>query len=190
MDLPLVEKKTFVKADYSEKLFNPGDYENCIFEHCNFFRADLSGSRFTGCTFRNCHLSGAKLMRTALKDTCFDQCKMQGLAFDQCDHFLFSAEFRKCQMQLCSFYGVKMKTTLFSGCQLGEADFTNADLTASVFDDCDLAGAVFEQTILEQADLRTARFYTLDPEKNRIGKAKFAVSGITGLLMKYDIEIE
>jgi len=30
----------------------------------------------------------------------------------------------------------------------------------------------------------------IDPEVNRIKKAKFSVSGVPGLLNKYDIEIE
>ena len=69
-------------------------------------------------------------------------------------------------------------------------DFTEADLTNSVFDNCDLAGAKFEKTILEKADLRTSHNYSIDPEINKIKKAKFSVHGITGLLDKYDIEIE
>jgi fluoroquinolone resistance protein len=44
--------------------------------------------------------------------------------------------------------------------------------------------------LLEKADFRTAYNYSIDPEKNRIKKAKFSIFGVTGLLDKYDIEIE
>jgi uncharacterized protein YjbI with pentapeptide repeats len=72
---------------------------------------------------------------------------------------------------------------------LGELDLTECDLTGSVFDNCDLKGAVFENTIIEKADFRTSFNYSIDPQTNRIKKAKFSLSGIAGLLHKYDIEI-
>jgi fluoroquinolone resistance protein len=42
----------------------------------------------------------------------------------------------------------------------------------------------------EKTDFRTAINYSIDPENNRIKKAKFNFSEIFGLLDKYDIEIE
>jgi hypothetical protein len=53
-----------------------------------------------------------------------------------------------------------------------------------------MANATFENTILEKADLRTSYNYLIDPEINRIKKAKFSKEGIVGLLHRYDIEIE
>jgi hypothetical protein len=49
--------------------------------------------------------------------------------------------------------------------------------------------SIFENTLLEKADLRTAFNYSIDPEMNRVKKAKFSIAGVTGLLDKYDIEI-
>ena len=83
-----------------------------------------------------------------------------------------------------------MKKTKFVCCSLKEADFTDTDLSLSVFEDCDCLGSVFQNTNLEKADLRTAMNYTIDPEVNRIRKAKFSYSGISGLLTKYDLDIE
>ena len=68
-------------------------------------------------------------------------------------------------------------------------DFTEADLNNASFDNCDLIGAKFEKTNLEKADLSTSFNYSIDPELNRIKKAKFSIDGIAGLLDKYDIEI-
>jgi uncharacterized protein YjbI with pentapeptide repeats len=64
------------------------------------------------------------------------------------------------------------------------------DLTASVFDNCDFTRAIFENTIIEKTDFRTSFNYSINPEINRIKKAKFSLSGIIGLLAKYDIDIE
>jgi len=71
-----------------------------------------------------------------------------------------------------------------------EVDFTECDLTEAVIDGCNLSGARFEHTILEKADLRTSIAYSIHPEANRIKRAKFSASGLTGLLDRYDIDIE
>jgi hypothetical protein len=50
--------------------------------------------------------------------------------------------------------------------------------------------ANFEQTTLEKSDFRTSYNYSINPELNRIKKAKFSLNAIAGLLTKYDIVIE
>ena len=85
---------------------------------------------------------------------------------------------------------MKIKKTKFINCGLQEVDFTGADLTGGIFNTCDLAGATFDKTQLEKADLRTAYNYSINPELNKIKKAKFSLPGIAGLLDKYDIEID
>ncbi len=49
---------------------------------------------------------------------------------------------------------------------------------------------LFENTILDKTDFRTAYNFSIDPSINRMKKARFSVSGLPGLLSKYDIEIE
>jgi uncharacterized protein YjbI with pentapeptide repeats len=73
---------------------------------------------------------------------------------------------------------------------LQEVDFTESDLSGSAFDNCDLSGALFENTNLEKTDFRSAFNYTINPEINRMKKARFSLSGIVGLLGKYGIVIE
>jgi fluoroquinolone resistance protein len=137
-----------------------------------------------------CNLSLAKLERTAFRDVVFKECKMLGLHFENCNEFGLAFSFENCQLSHSSFYRTKIKKTNFKNSLLKEADFTECDLTGSVFQNCDLAGAIFENTILEKADLRTSFNYSIDPENNRIRKAKFSILEISGLLDKYDIEID
>jgi uncharacterized protein YjbI with pentapeptide repeats len=75
-------------------------------------------------------------------------------------------------------------------CSLREVDFTSADLSETVFERCDLTMAIFSQTNLEKADFTTAFNYQIDPEQNRMKKARFSPEGIAGLLVKYKIVIE
>ena len=87
-------------------------------------------------------------------------------------------------------FKVKLKRTKFRNCSLHEVEFAEADLSGSVFSDCDLNGAMFENTVLEKVDFRTSGNYSIDPDLNRIKKAKFSMPGIVGLLDKYDINVE
>jgi len=50
--------------------------------------------------------------------------------------------------------------------------------------------AIFQKTVLEKADFRSAFNYSIDPDQNRITKARFSRLGVVGLLDKYRIEIE
>ncbi|HKO82951.1 MAG TPA: pentapeptide repeat-containing protein, partial [Chitinophagaceae bacterium] len=116
--------------------------------------------------------------------------KMLGLRFDNCSEFGLAFSFDTCSLNHSSFYQTKIKKTGFRNSQLQEVDFTECDLSQSVFDNCDFTNAKFENTLLEKADFRTSFNYSIDPEINKIKKAKFSLPGVTGLLNKYDIEIE
>jgi len=181
--------ETFDKKDFSSEPLQKGAYEHCIFNHCNFSGSDLSSIRFIDCIFTGSNLSLSRLDKTVLRDVQFRDCKMVGLHFEQCDPFGLSFGFEGGQLDQSSFYRTKLKKTVFKNIQLKEVDLTECDLTSAVFDHCDLAGATFENTILEKADLRTSFNYSIDPERNRVKKAKFSLQGLPGLLNKYDIEI-
>lgn len=178
--------KTFDRTDTLAK----GEYENCIFNSCNFSDQDFSHYKFIDCTFNSCNLSLAKLNNTAFREVKFKDCKMLGLRFDTCYEFGLSFSFEGCQLNHSSFYKTKIKNTFFKNSQIQETDFAEADLTGATFDNCNLLQAIFDHTILEKYGLRTSYNYSIDPETNRIKKAKFSISGVSGLLGKYDIVIE
>ena len=49
--------------------------------------------------------------------------------------------------------------------------------------------ATFDNTILEKVDFKTSFNYAIDPEQNRVKKARFSLVGVAGLLDKYGVEI-
>ncbi len=149
-----ITDQTFEKKDFTGHLLKKGEYENCVFSHCNLSGADLSE-----------------------------------MVWD-CNEFGLSFNVQGCTLDQSSFYQVKLKKTVFRNTQLKEADFTACDLTEAVFDNCDLLNAVFDGAVLEKSDLRTAYNYSIDPEKNRIKKARFSSAGLSGLLDKYNIQID
>lgn len=190
MERKYIEEKVFEKVDYTTEILAVADYEGCRFINCNFSHADLSDIHFIDCAFTSCDMSLAKLHKTAFRDIQFKDCKLMGLHFYNGNNMLFSAGFDNCILNFSSFYKMNLKKTEFKNCTLHEADFTEADLTSAMFHNCDLLKATFENTILEKADLRTSFNYSIDPNINRIKKAKFSIPAVIGLLDKYDIQIE
>lgn len=193
-----IEEETFDKVDFTQNPLNKGEYEYCTFVNCNLAYTDFSELKFLECEFTGCNLSLIKLTQTALRDVKFKDCKMLGLNFSECNEFGFAVSFDTCILDNSSFYDptspikkrFKLKQIVFKNSQLFEVDFTECDLSSAIFDNCDLTDTIFQHTILEKADFRTAYNYSIDPELNRIKKAKFSRSGIVGLLDKYEIEID
>lgn len=190
MSLVYFEEETFEGLDFGKTTLERGEYESCHFTNCDFLAANLSDFTFVDCEFTSCNLSLAKLNKTAFRDVRFKNCKMLGLHFEHCNGFGLAFSFENCTLNDSSFYQTKIKQTVFRNCQLLAVDFTETDISESVFDQCDLQNATFDRTILEKADLRTAFNYHIDPEINRIKKAKFSLPEVVGLLGKYDIAIE
>jgi fluoroquinolone resistance protein len=189
-DKKLRENELFEKTDFTVTLLPKGEYEDCTFRNCHFYTVDLSNYIFRNCVFDGCDFSLAKLKNTALNDIKFANCKLLGVQFSECRDFLLSFGFENCLLRLAVFYKLKLRKTSFRNCNLQEADFTETDLAGSAFENCDLQRAVFDHTNLEKADFRSSFNYSINPEINRIRKARFSLTGVAGLLDKYDIEIE
>lgn len=167
-----------------------GEYEACTFVNCNFSSGDLFSIIFVDCMFDNCDVSNANISNAAFRDVKFKNCKMLGLNFESSNEFMFSVDFENCQMDHSIFFKRQLKKTIFKNCSLKSVDFGEADLTEALFDECDLTRAMFENALLLKTDFRSSFNYSIDPEQNRIKKAKFSKEGIVGLLDKYDIDIE
>ncbi len=185
----ITENKTFNKQNYSNTKLEFSEYESCIFNYCDFSNSDLSNITFIDCEFNNCNLSMIKLKSTSFKDVRFTECKLLGANFNDCKEFLLAFCFNKCNLNFATFHKLKIKSTKFKNCSLHEADFSETNLQNAKFDNCDLNRAVFENTILEKADFISSYNYSINPESNKIRKAKFSATGIIGLLDKYNIEI-
>lgn len=190
MEKTLIEDKEFKNIHFAKDALVNGKYDNCTFVACIFSEADLFEVAFIDCEFVDCDFTNQPLAQTVFRDVRFVNCKLLGLHFEHCNTLLISMTFEGCQMKLSSFYQLNLKQTHFSHCNLQELDLTEADLTEAVLDDCDLAGAIFDRTVLEKADLSTSYNYIINPEMNRVKKAKFSTDGLAGLLTQYDIVVK
>jgi len=189
MNSKYIDNKVFEQIDIRIKGMDVGEYDTCRFINCDFSEYDLSGFSFTDCEFSGCNLSLVKLNGTSIRDVKFIGCKMLGLHFDQCNDFGLSFSIKSCSMDHSVFYKKKIKQTIFTNSRLKEVDFSECDLSGSTFDNCDLLGSVFDNTNIEKVDFRSSYNYSIDPEINKMKRAKFSLQGVKGLLNKYNIEI-
>jgi uncharacterized protein YjbI with pentapeptide repeats len=190
MDKIFIEDKKYEKYNFTQKSLSKGEYDNCTFISCDFSNSDLTEIKFSECEFISCNLSLAKLVKTAFQNVKFKECKMLGLYFQNCNPFGLSVSFDSCNLSHSIFNKTKLKKTIFKNTQLHEVDYSECDLSGAIFENCDLMRATFINTMLEKADFRTSFHYSIDPEMNRIKKAKFSLISLPGLLNKYDIEID
>lgn len=82
-----------------------------------------------------------------------------------------------------------MNQTSFKGSKLKECHFTGTSLKGADFQDADLSGTIFHNCDLSKADFSTAIQYEMDPQSNKIKKAKFSLPEAVGLLRGFDIII-
>ena len=190
MDATYVEGKTFERTDFRKNPPVKADYEDCTFIGCELSEVNLSGINFISCRFEECNLSLAKLGHTGFRDTEFIGCKLLGLRFADCNENGLSVNFKRCNLRNASFYRTKLKKTLFSACDLQETDFGECDAGGSVFENCDLRLAIFDNSKLEKADFRGSVNYSIDPARNKLKKARFSLTGLPGLLEKYELDID
>ncbi|MEJ1239349.1 pentapeptide repeat-containing protein [Chryseolinea sp. T2] len=185
-----ITDKDFSKTSFREHPLARGEYENCTFSDCDFSDCDLMHFRFIDCRFITCNLSLIKTNDTSFQQASFKGCKMLGVRFDLCKTFNLSFTFDNCTLDHSSFYRLNIKKTVFRDCGLKSVDFTACDLSGSSFARCNFADAMIDRANLEKADFRDAINYRIDPEVNKMKKARFSTDGLPGLLAKYDILIE
>lgn len=175
---------TDVRSDFSQRQFF-----DCVFRHCRFERSHFSGCNFINCQFTRCELYVVDVLNAGFRDVIFDECAIVGVDFSKCNASLLSFGFSRCVLDYSSFAGTRIATTRFDKCTLRNVDFTGAELTRSSFVNCDLSAARFENTILDEADFKSAYNFTIDPRLNRIKNASFSRQNVTGLLGRFDIQI-
>lgn len=183
------EEKTFKSENFSERSLEGHFFDSCAFINCDFSKSNLRNANFSGCVFTNCNLSLPKLDACRLQDIQFIDCKIVGAEFFKCGKAFQTVSFKKCLILYCNFSDLNMKNTHFDGSKIQEAFFTNTVLHGAGFKDVDLSGTLFHNCDLTKADFSSAVRYSIDPQTNKIKKAKFSLPEAVGLLQTFEIII-
>lgn len=184
------EEKAFKSEDFSKSVLDNHVFHQCSFTQCNFSECLLRNAKFCFCTFTECNLSLVKLEGARLQDVQFVNCKIVGAEFFKCEKTFFSPSFKNCFLHYCNFSDLNMKKVTFDGSKLRENHFTNTCLSGADFRSVDLSGTVFHNCDLTKADFTGASQYDIDPQTNKIKKAKFSLPEAVRLLNGFDITIE
>lgn len=186
----LYEHQVFNAVDYSEQTLENVQFYKCKFERCDFSKSNVAEIGFEDCIFEGCNFTMTKVKDTGFRNASFKDCRVMGVNFAECSKFMFSFSFERCILDYSVFLGRNIKETSFIGCSLKEVNFSEANLTSCIFTNSDLTLTRFSNTILEKADFRGAFNFAIDPEFNKMKKAKFHLFQLEGLLYKYQLDIE
>jgi len=185
-----LENQAIESENFAKKTLQSQVFISCSFDRCDFSESLLRNTQFCSCVFINCNLSLPKLDGCRFQDVRFVDCKIVGAEFFKCEKTFFFPKFERCLLHYCNFSDLNMKKISFNGSRLRECIFTNTNLDSADFTDVDLSGTVFHSCNLSTADFTSAVRYDIDPQKNKIKKAKFSLPEVIGLLRGFDIKIE
>ena len=121
--------QTYEKVIFTDQRVNNREFDGCVFKNCDFSNSDFSSNTFLDCEFYDCNLSNLNLRGTSLKQVHFENCKLLGIQFHECDDFLFAVDFNSCNVDYASFINKKMVKAKLINSSLREVNFTSADLT-------------------------------------------------------------
>lgn len=183
------ESQVLQSKNFSKKSLEGHVFDSCSFKSCDFSESLLRNAQFCACSFENCNLSLPKLEGCRFQDVRFVGCKIVGAEFFKCEKTFFSPTFKDCVLYYCNFSGLAMKKTYFNGSKLNECHFTNTNLNSADFDRVDLSGTIFHDCDLSMANFTTAVSYDIDPQTNKVKKAKFSLPEAIGLLRGFDVTI-
>lgn len=183
------EGQLIKSEDFSKKSLEGHVFTSCSFNSCDFSESILRNAKFRSCTFVNCNLSLPKLDGCCFQDAQFIECKIVGAEFFKCEKIFFSVSFKKCMLLYCNFSNLNMKNTSFNESTLKESHFINTSLNGADFTDVDLSGTIFHNCDLCKADFSSSTRYDIDPQTNKIKKAKFSLPEAIGLLRCFDVTI-
>lgn len=182
-------EKIIKSESFSKKSLEGEDFQGCSFIGCDITESNLRNTKFCACTFTNCNLSIPKLEGCRFQDVKFIECKIVGADFFKCEKTFFSPSFKKCFLHYCNFSDLNMKNISIKDCKIHEVHFSHTLLNGAIFENTDLSGTIFHQCDLSQADFSTSSRYNIDPQTNKIKKAKFSLPEAIGLLQGFDILI-
>ncbi len=183
-----MENRDLINIDFTHFSLDV-EYYRCTFKNCNFAGMHIGKVLFEQCRFEHCNLSLLMASNTSWQEVYFCECKMTGTNLAASNGFSLSLSFEGCILSYAIFQDLKLQGTHFNRCILHEAEFSGANLSGAVFQECDFSRAMFQHTNLEGADFATAQNYSINPNLNRLRKARFSRYGLEGLLDNFGIEV-
>lgn len=165
-------------------------FEDCVFTGCRFDDRPQAGVSFISAEFRRCEFVLTKLAGVTLAGVLFSECKLLGVHFTECNKFGFAPSFEGCLIDQSVFQQNTWKKGRFVKNLIRSCDFMECGLREAVFDDTTFENTRFSQCDLSRADFRSAAGYAIDPQGNRISKARFSMPEAESFLTFLGIRLD
>lgn len=156
----------------------------------NYTANDLAGAELEDVLFEACSLVATNLTDTRFSSVTFERCKLIGVDFRKCRAFpSVDVSFVDCVLDACNFSDLALRKQKFVSCDVRRCVFLRTDLSDADFSHSDLDESIFHECDLRRADFSRARNYLVDPNGNKIAKAKFSLPEAVSLLRGFEIEL-
>lgn len=184
-------EQTFTSLDLDKVQLRDCEFYDCTFIRCSFVESVFYHVRFIGCCFQHCDLSMFGVPNSTFSETQFEESKVVGVDWTQADWPLtrlgIPLAFSKCAISYSTFLGLNLRGIKIRDCVALEVDFREADLTRADLKGTDLSESMFGSTILIEADLSSARNYSIAPGQNTLKGARFSLPEAVSLLYNMGI---
>ncbi|MGE5431346.1 MAG: pentapeptide repeat-containing protein [Syntrophomonadaceae bacterium] len=180
--------ENFSGREFANSELKDTEFTDCTFDKMNFEKTRLKYVRFENCTFNKSNLSLVRINGSRFIDCKFTDCKMIGINWQEAEAPI-EIIMDKCKLDYSIFYGLDLRRIEITESFAKEVNFENADLSKGKFNGTDFSSSKFKNTNLSFSDLREATNYDINPEFNKIKKAKFSMPEAMTLLQCFDIEI-
>jgi len=183
--------QVFEKVSLEQGRLVSSEFHDCTFDGCSFVETIFRNCRFVNSVFRDCDLSLTQVPHCSFTDTRFEKSKVIGVDWTRAHwpatRLGESIGFFECAISHSTFIGLKMPRIQIRDCVAVDVDFREAGLVGADFAGTDLSESLFLATDLTEADLSRARNYQIDPSRNDVTKARFALPEAMSLLYGLDI---
>ena len=146
------ENLVFEGCDYADATVRAVHFRRVRFERVAFARATLPSAMFVDAAFATCDLAGARMERASLSRVELSGCRVIGARFPRLNADNVVA--RETSFELAEFASGRITSTRFERCDLRGATFREMDLRGVVFQGCNLRNADFRGCKLQGVDLR------------------------------------
>lgn len=189
-----IEDQRFENLSYKNELMEDIEYDDCIFEKCQFTEVKMIGCIFNQCEFRDCEFKLVKFDHCRMQNASFYNSLLMGINWDELQGGgakSFPVEtFSKCVLKYNNFIKAYLTKFDFSTCTIMDCYFLECTLMKANFKDVVFKRTSFSECNMSESDFRGAIDYSIDLLTSKIKKAKFSFPEVIALLDSLDISIE
>lgn len=186
-------EEAFELIELKEKTIESKRFEACTFKKCQFTEAEFRQCEFVDCEFIHCNLSMAKFINTGFNEAVFENCKLIGIDWTKVKwpfvKLACPVKFYQCDLSFSNFFEINLVDAVFEECKVHEVDFRGAELNGASLCYNDFYKSIFQHCNLSKSDFTGSTNYLINPEENKITKAKFSFPEVMDLLRHLDITI-